>query len=431
MNQQNNQPVRRSRRLATIIPASHWISIGYSEFDAQLMEKLQNDMKKCCDGSDDTIELKGCEPALPHHDMMLPHWKRFADEVSGHSNVDSIFIFDIGMPVSVLDMILPKLQMMNLKTLQLLGVNMGNKGLLRLAAFLGDHSSLSDFALGWDTIDESVATPLSDAVKNHPTLDQIGFAKCGLDNVAVLKIILEGCKTMKHLALTADNLGSEAVATITDFIRSNHHIERIMMKECNITDTEAILFASVLMQNTSLKSINLQNNNITEAGEKTLLKALFDPTSMDSIVESNHTSRVYTYECTSATARAQRPPLEQEVLRTNRKNKDISIERKISIQQKIRRKVVLALCGVDGGLFDLSHFNDLPLQLMPRVLELIQEHTKTRNERCSEMPEQLEKDALSRLFHTLKGWELPLLFENLRTQVPTGKRKRRKTCRYQ
>ena len=53
MSQQNNnnQSVipRRSRRLATIIPASDWISIGYSEDDAPLMERLQNDIKKYCD----------------------------------------------------------------------------------------------------------------------------------------------------------------------------------------------------------------------------------------------------------------------------------------------------------------------------------------------------------------------------------------------
>ena len=82
-----------------------------------------------------------------------------------------------------------------------------------------------------------------------------------------------------------------------------------------------------------------------------------------------------------------------------------------------------------GGLFDLSHFNDLLLQLMPRVLELIQEHTTTRR-RSRNTPIQLEKDALSRLFHTLRGWELPLLFENLhRPSANGGKRKKRKTRR--
>lgn len=88
---------------------------------------------------------------------------------------------------------------------------------------------------------------------------------------------------------------------------------------------------------------------------------------------------------------------------------------------------MLALCGVDGSLFDLSHFNDVPLQLMPRVLELIQKHTTRRS---SNTPVQLEKDALSRLFHTLRGWELPVLFENLNNlSTNAGKRKRRKTRR--
>ena len=155
-----------------------------------------------------------------------------------------------------------------------------------------------------------------------------------------------------------------------------------------------------------------------------LLNALFDPTSMDSIVKSNHTCMAYTFDINKPLIVAQRPHLEIEVLGINRGD--------YSIQQKIRKKVVLALCGMDGELFDLSYLNDLPLQLMPRVLELIQEHTRTRTKACRNMAGQLEKDALSRLFHTLRGWELPFLFENLpapSVNEVTGKRKRRKTRR--
>jgi len=51
-NSNGNQSVlpRRSDRLATIIPAEHWISIGYSQDDAELMEILQDDMKRYADG---------------------------------------------------------------------------------------------------------------------------------------------------------------------------------------------------------------------------------------------------------------------------------------------------------------------------------------------------------------------------------------------
>lgn len=144
---------------------------------------------------------------------------------------------------------------------------------------------------------------------------------------------------------------------------------------------------------------------------------------------------------------AHRPPLEKEVLRINKED--------YSIGQKIRKKVVLALCGPNRELFDLAFLNGMPLELMPRMLELIQEYGRTRTEafRCM-MPDgredevleaidryigpwpsskQLEKEALSRLYHTLRGWELPSLFVNLNTppaNVTTEKRKRRKTCRY-
>ena len=89
MSQNNNQPVRRSRRLATIIPASHWISIGYSQAQATAMEKLQNDIKEYCDSSGDVnVDLNGRNDngdTLPHHDMMIPHWKKLATSLSGRT----------------------------------------------------------------------------------------------------------------------------------------------------------------------------------------------------------------------------------------------------------------------------------------------------------------------------------------------------------
>ena len=89
--------------------------------------------------------------------------------------------------------------------------------------------------------------------------------------------------------------------------------------------------------------------------------------------------------------------------------------------------MALAICGVDGQLFDLGYLNDLPFQLMPRVLELVQEHTQFRLEeyKDSDDDEQLEKDALSRLFHCLRGWQLPLLFDNLHG-LPSRRSKRKR-----
>ena len=51
-----------NRHNSQIIPASQLISMGYTEDDAQKMEKLQNDMKKYCDEDDATnVDLTGVE----------------------------------------------------------------------------------------------------------------------------------------------------------------------------------------------------------------------------------------------------------------------------------------------------------------------------------------------------------------------------------
>ena len=88
-------PPRRSRRLATFTSASHWIRMGYSAEDAQLMEKLQNDIKAICDGDSDKNEigLSGSEPGtiIPHHDMMIPHWQKLFKALNGRTSTNLYF----------------------------------------------------------------------------------------------------------------------------------------------------------------------------------------------------------------------------------------------------------------------------------------------------------------------------------------------------
>ena len=361
--------------------------------------------------------------------MMIPHWQKLAKSLDGRTSVEEVQIFNISVPISVLDIILPALQTLNLETLRLHEVGLGVDEYTCLSSFLTQNTSLRNVVLGGDLIqDLSIATSLSDAFQNHCTLELVVFERSGLDNIEVLEIILQGCKRINKVIIRHDELGSEAVRVISKFIRNNHPVELIRLDGNDISDDDTELFASALKENTRLLNLKLLDNGITEEGDKVLLNVLYDPTNMDSIVQSNHICRVYTYDTKNPSIVAQRPPLEQEVLNINKGD--------YTVEQKIRKKVILALCGIDGGLFDLSYLNDLPLGVMPRVFELIQQHTTVRRNKSIMMrrrPSQLEKDALSRIFHTLRGWELPLLFVNLNSpsaDMTAGKRKRRKTCRY-
>ena len=106
------QPLRRSRRLATIIPASDWISIGYSENDAQTMNQIQQDMKFFRVFEEDTVVLGVDSPnsGYQHNDWMIPHWKELFKALRGRTLVDTFYIRHIHLPVSGLDMMFPALQ---------------------------------------------------------------------------------------------------------------------------------------------------------------------------------------------------------------------------------------------------------------------------------------------------------------------------------
>jgi len=368
------------------------------------MEKIQLGIKKYCDGDDNEIILIGnSAEILPHHDMMLPHWKKLAIGFNGRT-LKKISLCGITLPTPVLDIIFPALQSIGLSIL-LHDVQLGNEGLLRLTSFIKDNTTIKTLSIGGERIyDLSIANSLSGAVKDHPSLNVLFFFKCGLNNAEILRRLLEGCTKLNHLGIDGEKLGCEAVRILGEFICNNYPLKHLNLTSSKISDNDTLLLASALQMNTNLSSLNLKKNDIAEEGEKALLKAMYDPTSMDTIIESNHSCVAFTYEMGSESSIAQRPPLETEVFLINVRDTH-------SIMQKIRMKVVAALCGVDGDLFDLSHFNDLPLELMPRVLELIQEHTKLRKKVVRSR--ELERDALSRLFHTLRGWELPLLFENL------------------
>jgi len=142
------------------------------------------------------------------------------------------------------------------------------------------------------------------------------------------------CNSPELVSVSNEELGMEGVSLLADFIRGNHSTKCLVLVSNNLSDNDALVLAAALKENTNLRWLKLEKNNITEDGEKKLLKALYDPTSMDSIIESNHTCLPFTFDLSNSSTR---PFLELELFMINM-NDDISVK------QKIRKKVVLALC---------------------------------------------------------------------------------------
>ena len=84
---------------------------------------------------------------------------------------------------------------LNLVDLTLFNTALGSDGLLKLSSFIKESTSIQNLTIG-GTINLSVARSLSDAVKDHPSLERIGFTRCGLDANMVRKV-LEGVTRLR------------------------------------------------------------------------------------------------------------------------------------------------------------------------------------------------------------------------------------------
>jgi len=363
------------------------MSIGYLPREAEAMENLMIDMDGHCEkGVDDDVELRSRYAGMPllwadrnmvvpYHETMLPLWKRFSEAVI---NADD-----------------------GLEELDIVGVSM----------------------------DIHVSRLLSDSImNNHPHLTMVRLNRCGMSNTSILRTLLDGCSRMKNIDLGYNEITSEGARVIADFIENNNpvHMQAISLAKNNISDGDTNMFASALKSSDYFFLLDLIDNNITELGWKVIMSSVFDLTSMNALVDCNHTCMIWKVGDDEDEEEIL-SHVDIELIMINADLNEDGETRSIQtpIKKKIRKKVVLALCGVDGQLFDLSLLNDVPLQLMPRVLELIQEHTAIRQDHCNYDDEQLEKEALLRLFYTLRAWHLPLLFDNLHG-VPTRRSKRKR-----
>jgi len=174
-----------------------------------------------------------------------------------------------------------------------------------------------------------------------------------------------------------------------------------------------------LKNNRTLLSLDLGDCNIKiVTGRKVLIhSALCDTTSLAAIVDSNHVCQltVSSGKSTYMNYRTQ----EDEMKNINA----LALEDE---GMKIRYKVVLALFTINTDLFDPRGFDDVPLELMPRLLEIAQQDLGHDGfgleirKWCGRNP------ALSRIYEVMMGWNTPLLFVRGPGELPRKKKQQRK-----
>ena len=151
---------------------------------------------------------------------------------------------------------------------------------------------------------------------------------------------------------------------------------------------DAILFASALRVNNSLQNLDLQRNEIYDEGEKILVKALYDDSTLNALADSNHTCRVN---------------LDEDNYTLYDMNN--SLYHNYSGRKS---KLCTKIFGQQAGTSNVLYFEELPVKLIPNALGLIQHNPVQETKYFDKFDQYFDKRTRSLTFTLLRA--MPWIF---------------------
>ena len=358
-----------------------------------------------------------------------------------------------------------------------------------VAKFIGKKSKLTSVIIVGAPFDKSNRKSLFQSLVKNKNIQELGLNSVGIKIPSLFngtKKLTESLSKLTHLDLSCNSLPLPGAKAMVKFfekaesqlvslnlsknkmktaaadlllpaIKNHTSLEHLDLSQNWLNDSIAESVVNLLANNTDLVTLNLSGNNnlklqsgghriwwtgqnvplVPRAGTQILKAAIFDTTSLKSIANSNHA-------CEVIITAPNRRSLQNETVR-----KINALD--VSEGRKVRLKVVLALNETNTDLFDTNAFQDIPLELMPRVLELVQQDVSCYKENVQLVKKEPKKQknrgyyrvgptadpdsALNRIHSIVSTWNSPLLFTRgsgvlKAKKKATGKVNRRKRRKF-
>jgi len=390
---------------------SYWIDKGHEDsYIVEVVDEFFNDI-------DNVISkiVQGCfnmnlgwddeGTSLIHDTAFLAHWEKLMDalKLCSHLVRDeniSLFIGYIQLAPSTLMVLKKGLQVTKLTSLRLLHNDFPEmrEALEGIIGIVNTQSSMTEFIWDNNTIDNmNDANYLFESIKQHPSINSIQFENsCGenVNGYNLLCSLIDGDKTFDSIDLDGNGICTMGNTHLPDYIATNSRLQTLHLSGNGLNDNDATLIAIALRQNTNLRQLHLcSNDGITQIGYDALTLAIFDSTSLNSTVDSNHTCTIEMHGVV--------PNHNTSSEETNRGAKIYSI-------LSSRHREGTSVHHLDSELGDDS------LGLVPHVLSCMQ--------RCSDsnavyniprlrIDQFVAVRPLSIFFELLKSWHMPALYE--------------------
>jgi len=393
-------------------------NLGSSEFQgvAQLLKKIPNLISLGLSRS----KIKEVDDA-----------RALSSAISKHKVLSFVDLSQCGLGESdeILSLLLKGEKKLN--GLDLSGNGFGPKSLALIANFLSTHKTITILNLGNNSFDDESVKTFKNAVGKNKTLEELSLASTNITlstktqrslvlNDKLLHVDLSGNKLqtngtklmIKHLkknpplsilTLVGCSLSSKSAEGLCNALKRNTNLAHLDLRGNNFNSKAVPFFVDALRNNSTLLTLNMSSNNMKIMERKNLIRrALCDPTSLQTIAESNHTCLVTLNKGNNGN------------FSTN-ENEFRNINALENEGQKIRYKVIASLFTLKTIKFDPLYFQNTPLELMPRLLELVQQELG-----CGKYGREVWKQrvcakgsnpCLTRVYEVVHGWSmLPSLF---------------------
>ena len=345
-------------------------------------KKLTFDMANS--GNDGRMELhsplSGRRRLLPKSTALLPYWKHLGDALLSSrfmacvafNEHSSFHISNIQLASREMDMLARGLARNSFRTVWFDCNHFGKAGIRQVMYGIEHNDQLETLFLMNNPIRNSQNVDrFCSIIKHKPSLKRLVIRNCGgEENASILYPIITASSTLERLEIDGNGISSLGSTGLSDFLISNTSLTSLQLQGNQLNDGDAVLIANALESNTTLRDLDLSSNPITNAGKEALLKRIFDPESLNTVTDCNHTCQVRVHAAFDE---------DRELPQINGMYGHPKSDRQMNLHSLYpnivkNMKVLAMLSAPYEKVVNIQYLDGLPLELVPNVLEFLQQY---------------------------------------------------------
>ena len=349
--------------------------------DSGISQYCKSSIALIRDNNDDLIEfLLGFEDGRKFSDLA---WQLLGRYIANNTHLKKVDLEGSGLNDAKMSALFRGLTKSNsIYILDLMENNFGLDGVRCMIPFLENSPQLNSLLFGRNANINTECFEL--LVRTLNGIDRSGedlyFSGCNIEDISALKVY--ALPHLRNLYLRGNNIGRDGCMVIANLLQQKGSmLTNLDLRDIGMGDDEAESIATSLKHNTKLKTLELEDNTITQRGCRAFLTLLNDVSSIETTYASNHSLMSLGLPSSDETTCMRL--LINSALADNSRNgyyrednlKANAICRSKVIRSQLNSQVRKELCHLQGIEYSSSNiFADIEPNLLPRILALIWEN---------------------------------------------------------